>query len=93
MIPLKTTYLALPQPHLRHLAATSSLTGTVPRFPEEVREGDAANHDVLLLELDQRLLRYQTSDGIQAPEDVQDDPCGPRRVVAVLTDSVVPPAE
>ena len=75
------------------LVATSSRTGAVHRFPEEVREGDSADHDVLLLELDQRLLRYQTADRVQAPENVQDDPRGPRRVVAVLADSMVPPAE
>jgi len=41
------------------LVVSPSLTGTVHRFPEEVREGHAAHHDVLLPELDRRLLRYQ----------------------------------
>ena len=58
----------IPQPHLHHLAATSSLTGAVHRFPEKVRECDTIRHDILLLELDQRLLRYQSADGAQAPE-------------------------
>ena len=59
------------------LVASASLTGAVHRFPEEVREGDAAHHDVLLLELDQRFLRYQTADGVQAPENVEDYPSCP----------------
>jgi hypothetical protein len=73
---------------LAHNATVSaSLTGAVRRLPEEVCEGDAAHHDVLLLELDQWLLRYQPADSIQTPEDVQDYPGGPHGVITVLTDA------
>ena len=66
---------------------------TAHRFPEEVREGDAAYHDVLLLELDQRLIRHKTADGIEAPENVQDDPGGPRCLGVVRPSSLAPPPE
>jgi hypothetical protein len=69
------------------------LAGAVHRFPEEVREGDAANHDVLLLELDQRLLRYQSADGVQAPEDVQNYPGGPRGLGVIGAGGLTPPPE
>ena len=78
-----------------HIATFSLhyLTGAVHRFPEEVREGDAAYHDVLLLELDQRLFRYQTADGVQAPENVQDNPRGPRGLGVIGAGGLTPPPE
>ncbi len=38
-----------------HGITFTSLTGAVHRFTEEIREGHAGDHDVLLLESDQRL--------------------------------------
>jgi len=63
------------------------------RLPEEVCEGHAAHHDVLLVELHQRLIRHKTADGIEAPEDVQDDPRGPRCLSIIRAGGLAPPPE